>query len=365
MPGRRLQRRPWRQGGGRPDPRAPRHRGRLVRRLDADRPVHLRDRHAQRQARAGARRREEPHGRAARRRHRHGRRRRGLGRPTARPASAAWRSPSSSPWATWPIRWSRRSRTRLPKIKVGPGTDPTSEMGPLVTREHRDKVASYLDKGREQGATVVADGREHPLYDEATGFFLGVSLIDNVTPEMDSYRNEIFGPVLEVVRVPTYDGRGQARQRQPVRQRHGDLHARRRRRAPVPVRGRGRHGRHQRADPGAGRVLLVRRLEGVALRRPAHVRPGGRPVLHARKVVTSRWPDPGTSKVDLGFPRTRYDRLPADHDPRDDDGGPRRRGPEGRRLQRASSPRLLSVRIDRRALASPRAQATSRMPRAS
>ena len=56
-------------------------------------------------------------------------------------------------------------KERLPKIKVGPGTDPEAEMGPLVTRQHRDKVASYLDTGAAQGATVVADGREHPLYD--------------------------------------------------------------------------------------------------------------------------------------------------------------------------------------------------------
>ncbi len=59
-------------------------------------------------------------------------------------------------------------KERLPKIKVGPGSDPASEMGPLVTREHRDKVASYLDKASDQGATVVADGREDPLYDGAT-----------------------------------------------------------------------------------------------------------------------------------------------------------------------------------------------------
>src|SRR5712691_2423394 len=94
-------------------------------------------------------------------------------------------------------------RSRLPKITVGPGSDPTAQMGPLVTREHRDKVASYLDKGREQGATVIVDGREHERY-ASSGFFLGPSLIDNVTPDMDSYCNEIFGPVLEVVRVPTY-----------------------------------------------------------------------------------------------------------------------------------------------------------------
>ena len=83
---------------------------------------------------------------------------------------------------------------RLPKVKVGPGSDPASEMGPLVTRQHRDKVASYLESGPAQGATVVADGREHPLYKDSDGFFLGASLIDHVTTEMDAYKDEIFGP---------------------------------------------------------------------------------------------------------------------------------------------------------------------------
>ena len=93
---------------------------------------------------------------------------------------------------------------RLPKIKVGPGNEEGSEMGPLITKEHRDKVASYLDSGKDQGATLRVDGRQHVLYNESDGFFLGVSLLDNVTPEMECYRNEIFGPVLEVVRAPDY-----------------------------------------------------------------------------------------------------------------------------------------------------------------
>ena len=78
-------------------------------------------------------------------------------------------------------------------------------MGPLVTQQHRDKVASYLDSGPAQGATVVADGREHPLYKDSDGFFLGASLIDHVTTDMDAYRDEIFGPVLTVMRVKTYE----------------------------------------------------------------------------------------------------------------------------------------------------------------
>src|SRR6187200_1511685 len=73
---------------------------------------------------------------------------------------------------------------RLPKIVVGDGTEPTAEMGPLVTREHRDKVAGYLDSGAAQGATIVRDGREDPVY-ERDGFFLGVSLLDHVTTDMD------------------------------------------------------------------------------------------------------------------------------------------------------------------------------------
>ena len=92
-------------------------------------------------------------------------------------------------------------------------------MGPLVTREHR-KVASYIEGGAEQGATVVVDGRETRARD---GFFLGVTLLDDVTPEMDAYKDEIFGPVLGVTRVGTYDEAVTPREREPG-QRDGDLH---------------------------------------------------------------------------------------------------------------------------------------------
>ncbi|MFI6574333.1 CoA-acylating methylmalonate-semialdehyde dehydrogenase [Nocardiopsis sp. NPDC050513] len=99
-----------------------------------------------------------------------------------------------------------RIRERVERLRVGPGDDDRSEMGPLVTREHRDKVASYLDSGVEQGATLAIDGRVHPvLGGETEGFWLGPSLLDHVTPEMDCYRDEIFGPVLSVVRVSGYD----------------------------------------------------------------------------------------------------------------------------------------------------------------
>src|ERR1051325_9644546 len=94
-------------------------------------------------------------------------------------------------------------KERLPKVKVGSGLDPDSEMGPLVTREHREKVASYIEKGREEGAKVVADGRE--TAPDGGGFYLGVSLLDDVKPEMEVYKDEIFGPVLGITRVDTYD----------------------------------------------------------------------------------------------------------------------------------------------------------------
>jgi malonate-semialdehyde dehydrogenase (acetylating)/methylmalonate-semialdehyde dehydrogenase len=92
---------------------------------------------------------------------------------------------------------------RTAKLKVGDGMDPDNEMGPLVTREHRDKVVSYIDGAREQGAQVLVDGREHPLW--GTGFFVGPSVIDHVTTEMDCYKDEIFGPVMTVVRLGTYE----------------------------------------------------------------------------------------------------------------------------------------------------------------
>ncbi|MEU6035593.1 CoA-acylating methylmalonate-semialdehyde dehydrogenase [Actinomadura sp. NPDC047616] len=97
-------------------------------------------------------------------------------------------------------------RERVAKLTVGPGDDPASDMGPLVTREHRDRVASYLDSGVAQGATLVVDGRETPVRGgRGEGFWLGPTVLDHVTPEMDAYRDEIFGPVLSVVRAGSYE----------------------------------------------------------------------------------------------------------------------------------------------------------------
>ncbi len=102
-------------------------------------------------------------------------------------------------------------KDRVAKLTVGPGSDGRSEMGPLVTRAHRDKVASYLDSGVRQGADLEVDGRNHPVTGanpgeaNADGFWLGPSLLDHVTPSMDAYRDEIFGPVLSVLRARSYE----------------------------------------------------------------------------------------------------------------------------------------------------------------
>ena len=272
---------------------------RSLRRLDADRPLHLRDRAPARQARPGARRREEPHDRAARRRHRHGRRRRGLGRlRLVRRALHGHRDVVAVGDVADPLV--EAIKARLPKIKVGPGTDPTAEMGPLVTRQHRDKVASYLDSGPAQGATVVADGREHPLYKERTASSSASRSSTTSRPTMDAYRDEIFGPVLTVVRVETYDEAVQLVNDNP----YGNGTA-------IFTR-----------DGGAARQFqfeVKAGMVGINVPIPVPVAyysfggwkaslfgdlhmygPEGIQFYTRAKVVTSRWPDPGTSQ---GRPR--------------------------------------------------------------
>jgi malonate-semialdehyde dehydrogenase (acetylating)/methylmalonate-semialdehyde dehydrogenase len=192
---------------------------------------------------------------------------------------------------------------RLPKVKVGPGIDPDSEMGPLITREHRDKVASYIDSGRDQGAKVVADGRE--TAPDGDGFFLGVSLLDDVTPEMDAYKDEIFGPVLGVTRVDTYDEALQLVNENP----YGNGTA-------IFTRD-GGVARQFQFDVQAGMVginvpipvpVAYYSFGGwkASLFGDSHIYgPEGINFYTRGKVVTSRWPDPATSQVDLGFPQTR------------------------------------------------------------
>jgi malonate-semialdehyde dehydrogenase (acetylating) / methylmalonate-semialdehyde dehydrogenase len=98
-----------------------------------------------------------------------------------------------------------RIKSRIANLKVGPGDDSRSEMGPLVTGPHRDKVTSYLDSGVREGATLVVDGRVHPILGgPGSGFWLGPSVLDHVTSAMSCYTDEIFGPVLSVLRAPSY-----------------------------------------------------------------------------------------------------------------------------------------------------------------
>jgi malonate-semialdehyde dehydrogenase (acetylating)/methylmalonate-semialdehyde dehydrogenase len=192
---------------------------------------------------------------------------------------------------------------RLPKLRIGAGTDPDAQMGPLITREHRDKVAGYVARGEAEGATVVADGRTADVPEE--GFFLGVTLLDHVTPEMDVYRDEIFGPVLGVVRARTYAealalvneneyGNGTAiftRDGGAARQFQFDVNAGMVGvNVPIPV------------------PVAYYSFGGwkASLFGDTHMYgPDGIHFFTRTKVVTSRWPDPGTSSVDLGFPQTR------------------------------------------------------------
>ncbi len=94
---------------------------------------------------------------------------------------------------------------RVRALKIGPATDPDAEMGPLVTKEHMHKVLGYIDQGLKEGAELVVDGRDFKLQGYEGGYFVGGTLFDRVTPEMRIYKEEIFGPVLSVVRSPDYD----------------------------------------------------------------------------------------------------------------------------------------------------------------
>ncbi|MFC7399733.1 CoA-acylating methylmalonate-semialdehyde dehydrogenase [Chelatococcus sp. GCM10030263] len=93
---------------------------------------------------------------------------------------------------------------RVESLKIGPSTDPTADYGPLVTRAHLDKVKAYVDLGVEEGAKLLVDGRGFKLQGYENGFYLGGCLFDEVTPDMRIYKDEIFGPVLSVVRAKDY-----------------------------------------------------------------------------------------------------------------------------------------------------------------
>ena len=190
---------------------------------------------------------------------------------------------------------------RIPDIVVGPGDDTRSMMGPLITREHRDRVRSYVAGAPGEGARVVVDGATTASSD---GFFLGCALLDGVTPGMRVYDDEIFGPVLGVVRVSTYDeaitlvnanpygngvalftGDGGAARRFEREVQVGMIGIN----VPIPV-------------PVAWQSFggwKASIFGDAPIYGPEGIRFYTRP-----KVVTSRWPDPASSEVDLGFPTT-------------------------------------------------------------
>jgi malonate-semialdehyde dehydrogenase (acetylating) / methylmalonate-semialdehyde dehydrogenase len=195
-------------------------------------------------------------------------------------------------------------KERMAKIRVGGGQEEGSEMGPLITREHRDRVASYIAHAESEGATVAVDGRGEKAC-QSNGFFLGTSLIDNVKPGMRCYEDEIFGPVLSVARVSTYEaalrminsnpyGNGTAiftRDGGVARQFQFDVEVGMvgiNVPVPVPV---------SYYSFGGWKASLFGDLHMYG--------PEGIQFYTRGKVVTSRWPDPATSKVDLGFPQVR------------------------------------------------------------
>ncbi len=194
-------------------------------------------------------------------------------------------------------------QARLPKLRIGPGNEPDNEMGPLITREHRDRVASYVENAPHEGATVVVDGRGQSV--PGDGFFLGASLLDHVGEAMAAYRDEIFGPVLGVMRVDSYDDALRLVNDNP----YGNGTA-------IFTRD-GGAARQFQYDVNIGMV-------GVNVPVPVPVAyysfggwksslfgdthmygPEGVSFYTRTKVVTSRWPDPHTSRVDLGFPQVR------------------------------------------------------------
>ena len=195
-------------------------------------------------------------------------------------------------------------RERMGKIKVGPGLEEGNEMGPLITREHRERVRGYVADAESEGATLVVDGRDDAACRHGA-HFLGTSLIDHVKPGMRCYEDEIFGPVLSVVRVNTYDealhminehpfGNGTA-----IFTRDGGV-ARQFQfevevgmvgiNVPIPV-------PMSYYSFGGWKASLFGDLHMYG--------PEGVQFYTRAKVVTSRWPDPATSRVDLGFPQAR------------------------------------------------------------
>ena len=173
-----------------------------------------------------------------------------------------------------------RLKPRVESLRIGPYTDSEADMGPLVTAAHHARVSGYIDCGVEEGADLVLDGRGFSLQGYENGNFIGGSIFDHVTSDMRIYKEEIFGPVLCVVRSEGYEESTASRQRPRVRQRNGDLHPRRRCRERLCPAFAHRHGRRERPHTRSRRLPQFRRLEAFTVRRSPHARAGRSPVLH-------------------------------------------------------------------------------------
>ncbi|MFM7060580.1 MAG: CoA-acylating methylmalonate-semialdehyde dehydrogenase [Actinomycetes bacterium] len=194
-------------------------------------------------------------------------------------------------------------RTR--RVRVGPSLDPSSEMGPLVTAAHRDKVRGYIDAGEAEGATVVVDGRDPVVEGAPEGYWVAPTLLDHVTTDMRVYQDEIFGPVLCVARVDTYEEAVDLVARNP----YGNGVA-------VFTRD-GGAGRRFAHEIEAGMVGINVPIPvpmayysfggwGQSLFGDTHVHGTEGVHFYTRgKVVTTRWADPATRGPDLGFPTNR------------------------------------------------------------
>jgi malonate-semialdehyde dehydrogenase (acetylating) / methylmalonate-semialdehyde dehydrogenase len=196
-------------------------------------------------------------------------------------------------------------RERIGKLQVGPGVEPSSEMGPLITREHHDRVAGYVEKGVAEGALLVEDGRRTKVPGHEKGFFLGPCLFDKVRPEMTIYKDEIFGPVLSVVRADGYD------------QALDLVNANRYANGVAIFTNDGGAARRFQNEVQVGMVginvpipvpMAYYSFGGwkSSLFGDSHVH--GREGIHfytRGKVVTSRWPEPHHRGVNLGFPQMK------------------------------------------------------------
>jgi malonate-semialdehyde dehydrogenase (acetylating)/methylmalonate-semialdehyde dehydrogenase len=196
-------------------------------------------------------------------------------------------------------------RERIAALKVGDGLDPASQMGPLITRQHLDKVRGYVDQGVHEGAELLADGRTLKVPGRENGFFLGPTLFDRVSPAMSIYREEIFGPVLSTVRVKTYD--------EAIALIHAHPYAN----GVAVFTNDGGAARKFQSEVQVGMVgvnvpipvpMAYYSFGGWKQSLFGDLHVYGRDGVHfytRNKVVISRWPDPRFRGVDLGFPQNR------------------------------------------------------------